>query len=96
MKEDDLRMFMFAGDLKSTLIALGIHFVAIAKWHEIAPKEALGEIGIKTPDSMPNDWEFFNFSKLAKIEFDKNHRSIKAITDLDGEVTFFMRGNNDD
>ena len=96
MRNENLRMFMFAADLQSALIALGIHFVAVGKWHELSPKQALGELGIKTSDSLPDDWEYFEFSKLAKIEFDKNHRSIKAVTDLDGKVTFFIRGDNHD
>ena len=96
MTKDEIRMVMFVADLQAALIALGLQFMAVSQWHQLKPKQALGELGIKTSDSIPNDWAFFNFASLAKIQFDKNYRSVKKVTDLDGEITFFMDGETDD
>lgn len=96
MSHEDLKMFMFVRGKLDALIALGLHFIAVSRWRQLSPKEAFSELGIKFPDSLPDDWSFFDFASLAKIQFHNDHKSVQANTDIDGEIYFFVGGKTDD
>ena len=96
MIDEDLKLYMFVRGKLDALIAIGLHFTAVSKWHQLNPKEAFSELGIKFPDSLPDDWAFFDFASLAKIQFYNGHKSVQANTDIDGEIIFFIGDKTDD
>ena len=96
MIQQDLKLFMFVRGKLDALIAIGLHFIAASQWNQLNPREAFGQLGIKFPDSLPNDWSFFDFASLAKIQFHDGHKTVQANTDIDGEITFFIGDKNND
>tara|TARA_B100000579_G_C22123361_1_gene528600 strand:+ start:30 stop:326 length:297 start_codon:yes stop_codon:yes gene_type:complete len=95
-KNEKPHYLAFVQNKESLAVALSIEWSLTNQWLGHTPKTALSHLGITVPSDIPDEWQYFDFTTLAKIKQHNMHRDIQILENLDADIDVLNYGESDD